>query len=73
MLKALLLRSKLDKKNKELKKLLAQGEDLQKREAELEQAIAESAEATEEEQKVVEEEVDMLTGIRADKNRKSVR
>ena len=52
MLKALLLRSKIDKKNKELKALLAQGEDLQKREAELEQAIAESAEATEEEQKV---------------------
>ena len=31
MLKALLLRSKIDKKNKELKALLAQGEDLQKR------------------------------------------
>ncbi|HCK87182.1 MAG TPA: phage major capsid protein [Erysipelotrichaceae bacterium] len=62
MLKALLLRSKLDKKNKELKTLLAQGEDLQKREAELEQAIAESAEATEEEQKVVEEEVDKFNG-----------
>ena len=62
MLKALLLRSKIDKKNKELKALLAQGEDLQKREAELEQAIAESAEATEEEQKVVEEEVDKFNG-----------
>lgn len=62
MLKALLLRSKLDKKNKELKALLAQGEDLQKREAELEQAIAESAEATEEEQKVVEEEVEKFNG-----------
>ena len=62
MLKALLLRSKLDKKNKELKALLAQGEDLQKREKELEQAIAESAEATEEEQKVVEEEVDKFNG-----------
>lgn len=62
MLKALLLRSKIDKKNKELKALLAQGEELQKREAELEQAIAESAEATEEEQKVVEEEVDKFNG-----------
>lgn len=62
MLKALLLRSKIEKKNKELKALLAQGEDLQKREAELEQAIAESAEATEEEQKVVEEEVEKFNG-----------
>lgn len=65
MLKALLLRSKIDKKNKELKALLAQGEELQKREAELEQAIAESAEATEEEQKVVEEEVDKFNGEKA--------
>ena len=62
MLKALLLRSKLDKKNKELKTLLAKGEELQKREADLEQAIAESAEATEEEQKVVEEEVEKFNG-----------
>lgn len=62
MLKALLLRSKLDKKNKELKTLLAKGEELQKREAELEQAIAESEEATEEEQKVVEEEVEKFNG-----------
>lgn len=60
MIKTLWLRSKLDKKNKELKALLAQGEDLQKREKELEQAIAESAEATEEEQAAVEEAVEQF-------------
>lgn len=58
MLKALLLRSKLDKKNRELKELLAKATDLKKREAELETAITEAAEATEEEQKVVEEEIE---------------
>lgn len=58
MLKALLIRSKLDKKNKELKALLVKEADLQKREAELEQAITEATEASDEDQKVVEEEVE---------------
>ena len=58
MLKALMLRSKIDKKNRELKELLAKAADLEKREAELEAAIPEAAEATEEEQKVVEEEIE---------------
>lgn len=58
MLKALMLRSKIDKKNRELKELLAKAADLEKREAELEAAILEAAEATEEEQKVVEEEIE---------------
>lgn len=56
MLKALMLRSKIDKKNKELKELLAKKEDLEKREAELAQAIEEAS--TDEEQAVVEEEVE---------------
>lgn len=58
MLKALMLRSKIDKKNKELKELLAKKADLEKREADLAEAIKEASEATEEEQKVVEEEVE---------------
>lgn len=58
MLKALMLRSKIDKKNKEMKELLAKKAELEKREAELAEAIQEAAEATEEEQKVVEEEVE---------------
>lgn len=58
MLKALMLRSKIDKKNRELKELLAKAADLEKREAELEAAIPEAAEATDEEQKVVEEEIE---------------
>lgn len=60
MLKALMLRSKIDKKNKEKKALLAKKEELEKREAELAQAIEEAAEATEEEQKVVEEAVEQF-------------
>lgn len=58
MLKALMLRSKIDKKNKELKELLAKKADLEKREAYLAEAIKEASEATDEEQKVVEEEVE---------------
>ena len=58
MLKALMLRSKIDKKNKELNQLLAKKAELEKREADLAQAIEEAAEATDEEQKVVEEEVE---------------
>ena len=58
MLKALMLRSKIDKKNKELKELLAKKADLEKREADLAEAIKEASEATDEEQKVVEEEVE---------------
>lgn len=58
MLKALMLRSKIDKKNKELTQLLAKKAELEKREADLAQAIEEAAEATDEEQKVVEEEVE---------------
>ena len=60
MLKALMLRSKIDKKNKEKDALLAKKEELEKREAELAQAIEEAAEATEEEQKVVEEAVEQF-------------
>ena len=60
MLKALMLRSKIDKKNKEKNALLAKKEELEKREAELAQAIEEAAEATEEEQKVVEEAVEQF-------------
>ena len=58
MLKALMLRSKIDKKNKELKELMAKKADLEKREADLAEAIKEASEATDEEQKVVEEEVE---------------
>ena len=58
MLKALMLRSKIDKKNKELNQLLAKKAELEKREADLAQAIEEATEATDEEQKVVEEEVE---------------
>lgn len=58
MLKALMLRSRIDKKNKEMKELLAKKAELEKREAELAEAIQEATEATEEEQKVVEEEVE---------------
>ena len=58
MLKALMLRSKIDKKNKELNQLLAKKAELEKREADLAQAIEEAAKATDEEQKVVEEEIE---------------
>ena len=55
MLKALLLRSKINKKNEELKKLLAKGESLKTREAELEKAIAEAAEVEGDESKEADE------------------
>ena len=58
MLKALMLRSKIDKKNKELNQLLAKKAELEKREADLAQAIEEAAKATDEEQKVEEEEIE---------------
>lgn len=58
MLKALMLRSKIDKANKQMKELLAKKADLEKRELDLAKAIEEASEATEEEQKVVEEAVE---------------
>lgn len=55
-LKALMLRKKIDGKQKELAALRAKDEEFTKREAELEAAINEAK--TDEEQKAVEEEVD---------------
>ena len=61
MLKALILRKKLDVAKKALEALRAKDADFEKREAELTQAIEEAANAEgeegEEAQKVVEEEV----------------
>ena len=60
-LKALLLRSKLDSKNKELSELRQREEEFQKRGKELEEAITEMTEnTTDEERKVVEEKVEAL-------------
>ena len=58
MLKALLLRKKIDEANKKLAALRAKEADFEKREAELAQAIDEASEATDEEKAVVEEEVE---------------
>lgn len=58
MLKALMLRKKIDERNKQLQTLKDAAADFEKREAELAADIEEAAQATEEEQKVVEEAVD---------------
>lgn len=55
-LKAIMLRSKIDKKRSELNELLEKDADFEAREAELEQAIEEAQ--TEEEQQVVSEQVE---------------
>lgn len=62
-LKAIMLRAKLDKKNKELDALREKDDDFIKRESELEAAIAEAQ--TEEEQQTVSDAVDQFeTGKR---------
>ena len=58
MLKALMLRKKIDERNKQLQALRDAAADFEKREAELASAIDEAAQGTEEEQKAVEEAVD---------------
>lgn len=58
MLKALMLRKKIDERNKQLQTLKDAAAAFEKREAELAADIEEAAQATEEEQKVVEEAVD---------------
>lgn len=58
-LKALLLRSKLDKKKKDLEELRAKGGELEKREAELEAAIREvNEETSEEDREEIEKQVE---------------
>ena len=57
-LKAIMLRAKLDKKNKELDALREKDADFTKRESELEAAIAEAQ--TEEEQQTVSDAVDQF-------------
>lgn len=59
-LKILMLRSKMDRLNKELESLREKDAEFTAREAELEQAVAEAA--TEEEEKVVAENVDQFEG-----------
>ena len=59
MLKALMLRKRVDLKKKEMEGLRTKMNDLEKREADLEKAIDEVN--TEEEQSAVQEEVDKLT------------
>ena len=66
MLKVLMLRKKIDAKQKELESLRAKESDFAKREAELEQAIEEAAEGTEEEQAAVEEMVDAFEEEKAE-------
>lgn len=63
-LKAIMLRSKIDKKRSELNALLEKDADFEAREAELEQAIAEAQ--TEEEQQTVSEQVDTFEQEKAD-------
>ena len=63
-LKAIMLRSKIDKKRSELNALLEKDADFEAREAELEQAIEEAQ--TEEEQQVVSEQVDTFEQEKAD-------
>ncbi len=58
MLKALMIKKKIDERNKQLQALKDAAAEFEKREAELAADIEEAAQATEEEQKVVEEAVD---------------
>lgn len=58
MLKALMLKKKIDERNKQLQALRDAAADFKKREAELAADIEEAATATEEEQKAVEEAVE---------------
>ena len=58
MLKALMLKKKIDERSKQLQALKEASADFEKREAELAADIEEAATATEEEQKAVEEAVD---------------
>lgn len=62
MLKAIMLRHRIDLKRGELTKLQAQREEMTTREAELEQAVAETA--TDEEQDVVEAKIDEFAAER---------
>jgi len=62
MLKAIMLRHRIDLKRGELTKLQAQREEMKTREAELEQAVAETA--TDEEQDVVEAKIDEFAAER---------
>lgn len=61
-LKALMLRKKIDSKNKELERLREKSAEFETREAELEKAIEEAE--TEEEQSVVNESIDAFTAER---------
>lgn len=63
-LKAIMLRSKIDKKRSELNALLEKDADFEAREAELEQAIEEAQ--TEEEQQTVSEQVEAFEQEKAD-------
>lgn len=63
-LKAIMLRSKIDKKRSELNELLEKDADFEAREAELEQAIEEAQ--TEEEQQTVSEQVEAFEQEKAD-------
>lgn len=63
-LKAIMLRSKIDKKRSELNALLEKDADFEAREAELEQAIEEAQ--TEEEQQTVSEQVEAFETEKAD-------
>lgn len=64
MLKVLLLRRRIDEKKKELDAFRSQLNEFETREAELEQAISEAT--TEEEMKVVDEEIDKFNAEKAD-------
>ena len=64
MLKVLLLRRRIDEKKKELDAFRSALNDFQTREAELEQAISEAT--TEEEMKVVDEEIDKFNAEKKD-------
>ena len=64
MLKVLLLRRRIDEKKKELDAFRSQLNDFETREAELEQAISEAT--TEEEMKVVDEEIDKFNAEKKD-------
>lgn len=62
-LKSLMLRKKIDQKNKELESSRAKEADFAKREAEIKAAIEEAE--TEEEQAAIEEEIELFTAERA--------
>lgn len=64
MLKVLLLRRRIDEKKKELDAFRSQLNEFETREAELEQAISEAT--TEEEMKVVDEEIDKINAEKKD-------